>query len=137
MTKPSNQSLNNRSLPPLHVDKPEENASLLTPDVIMRQKNTEVIHTQSDKIHTYQPNNDAILAKDILDAQKKPYTQQGKTVSKADLSSKDTAKHSGKASSIPEAAQSSFSARLKQARELYNHPSATISTPYSNGPKIR
>lgn len=137
MTKPSKQSLNNRSLPPLHVDKPEENASLLTPDVIMRQKNTEVIHTQSDKIHTYQPNNDAILAKDILDAQKKPYTQQGQTISEVNLSPKDTAKHSGKATSTSEEAQTSFSARLKQAREIYNHPSATISIPYSNGPKIR
>lgn len=133
MTKPSSQSLNNRSLPPLHVDKPEENASLLTPDVIMRQKNTEVIHTQSDKFHTYQPDNDALLAKDILDAQKKSYTQQGQTVSKADL----TAKHSGKVTSASEEAQTSFSARLKQAREIYNHPSATISIPYSNGPKIR
>lgn len=137
MTTPSNQHLNNRSLPPSHADNPTEMAPILTPDVIMRQKNTEVVYSQADKCESYQPNNDALLAKDILDAQKKPYTQQGKTVSKADLSSKDTVKHSGKASSIPEAAQSSFSARLKQARELYNHPSATISIPYSNGPKIR
>lgn len=137
MTAPSNQHLNNQSLPPLHADKPEENGSLLTPDVIMRQKNTEVIHTQSDKIHTYQPDNDALLAKDILDAQKKPYAQQGQTVSSADLSSKETAKQSSKTASKSDAAQASFSARLKQARELYNHPSATISIPYSNGPKIR
>lgn len=134
MSAPLYKHFNLAEVPPLNEYEKEIDTALFSADTIIRQQNMDIINRECDKNQPYKTNHDDVLAKDIADIKTRPYMTQGKTFDS--LKVKETIRQPVAESISQNNPKSSFSSRLKEAKDRYNQPSSNISMPYSSGPKI-
>lgn len=135
MSAPLYKHFNLAEVPSLNEHDKEIDTTLFSVDTIIRQQNMDIIHRNSNKNEFYQANLDDILAKDIVDIKTKPYINQGKTLNTT-ISDSPKSKQIAQPVAASINPKTSFSLRLKEAKDRYNQPSSNISMPYCNGPKI-